>query len=141
MQIRPYLIFKGECQEALDLFSRAFETRVSAVIRFSDLPSNPDNPMPIPDNQKNWIVMATLPIGDNFMRLSDTIGDLNDAPTERISLIFEGSVDSVQRAFAVLSESGLVTQPLIPSFFSPCYGMLRDKLDVHWVFSATAEKR
>ena len=52
MQVRPYLIFKGECQQALDLYSKAFETRVSAILRFSDMPSNPDNPMPIPDNQK-----------------------------------------------------------------------------------------
>jgi PhnB protein len=140
MQVRPYLIFKGECQQALDLYSRAFSTTVTQVMHFSDLPASPDNPLTVPAGQQDWVVMAALPVGSDFMRLSDTIGDLNDTPTERINLIFEGRVDEVKRAFGVLSESGVVTQSLIPSFFSPCYGMLVDRFGVHWVFSAVSEE-
>jgi PhnB protein len=140
MHIRPYLIFKGECQAAIDLYSRAFDTRVSQVMRFADIPANPSDPMSIPDSLKHRIVMATLPFGADFIRLSDTIGDLDEATTERINIIAEGSIEGVKRAFAVLSEEGTVTQPLIVSFFSPCYGVLRDKFGVMWVFSAVAEQ-
>jgi PhnB protein len=140
MQVRPYLIFKGECQPALDLYSRAFNTTATQVMRFADLPSSADTPMPISDSQKNWVVMAVLPFGESFLRLSDTIGELNEAQTGRINLIFEGSVDEVKRAFAVLAEEGRVTQPLVEAFFSPCYGMLYDKFGVDWVFSAVSEE-
>ncbi len=71
MEIRPYLIFKGECQEAIELYKKAFESEVSEIMQFSDLPQDPGNPVQIPENQKEWVVMATLPFGDNFMRLSD----------------------------------------------------------------------
>ncbi|MCE5257793.1 MAG: VOC family protein [Chloroflexi bacterium] len=137
MQVRPYLIFRGECQEAIALYSQAFETQVTEVMRFSDMPASPDNP--IPDNQKNWIVMASLPLGDNFMRMSDTIGALNAAQTDRIAISIECSIRQVQHAFAVLAEEGRVSQPLQQTFFSPCFGIVYDKYGVMWSCVATAE--
>ena len=134
MEIRPYLIFKGECQEAIELYKRAFKTEVAEIMRFSDIPQDPDNPVQIPDNQKDWIVMATLPFGDNFMRLSDTIGELNDVSTERISIAVETSIDEVKHAFPILAEEGNVNAPLHETFFSPCHGIVRDKFGVMWVF-------
>ncbi|KAA6342838.1 hypothetical protein EZS27_009451 [termite gut metagenome] len=73
MKIRPYLTFKGQCQEAIDLYSNAFKTTASTIRRFSDLPENPE--MVISDSQKNWILQATIPFGDDYIRLSDFGGD------------------------------------------------------------------
>lgn len=58
MEIRPYFIFKCGCQDAIELYKRAFETEVSEIMRFSDIPQSPDNPMTVPNYQKRWIVMA-----------------------------------------------------------------------------------
>lgn len=139
MQIRPYLTFKGECQEAINLYSRAFKTEASQIMRFSDIPQNPDNPMQIPDSQKNWVLQATLPFGDNFMRLSDCLEELNDVPSERVAIAVECSVDTVKHAFAVLSEEGKVGIPLQQTFFSPCHGVVHDKFGVMWNFVGQAE--
>ncbi len=141
MQIRPYLTFRGDCQEAIELYSRAFKTVVSEIMRFSDIPQSPDNPMSIPENQRNWIVQATIPFGDNFMRLSDCMGELNDAPSERLSIAVECSIDEVKHAFATLSEEGKVGIPLQQTFFSPCHGVVFDKFDVMWNFVAQAENQ
>jgi PhnB protein len=138
MQIRPYLTFKGECQEAIELYKRAFKIEESEIMRFSDMPPNPENP-PIPDSRKNWILQATLPFGDNFIRMSDTFGELNDAPTERISIVVESSVDIVKHSFAVLSEEGNVSMPLQETFFSPSYGVVHDKFGVMWTFAGLPE--
>jgi len=139
MQIRPYLTFKGECQEAIELYSRAFKTEVSEIMRFSDIPQSPDNPMTIPDNQKNWIVQTIIRFGNNFMRLSDCLGELNDAPSERVSIAVECTIDEVKHAFSVLSEEGKVGIPLQKTFFSPCHGVVFDKFGVMWNFVALAE--
>lgn len=141
MQIRPYLTFKGNCQEAIELYTRTFKTEVSKIMRFSDIRQNPDNPMPIPDSQKNWIVQATIKFGDNFIRLSDSLGKLNDAPSERISIAVECSMDEVKHAFTVLSEEGKVSIPLQKTFFSPSYGVVIDKFDVMWNLVAPAENQ
>lgn len=141
MQIRPYLTFKGNCQEAIELYTRAFNTEVPKIMRFSDIPQSPNNSMPIPNSQKNWIVQATLPFGNDFMRLSDCFGELNDAPSERISISVECSVGEVKHAFAILSEEGKVGIPLQQTFFSPCHGVVFDKFDVMWNLVAQEENK
>lgn len=139
MQIRPYLTFRGECQEAVELYSRAFKTEVSEIMRFSDIPQSPDNPMTIPDSQKNWIVQTIIHLGSTFMRLSDCLGELNDTPSERVSIAVEGTIDEVKNAYSVLSEEGKVGIPLQKTFFSPCHGVVFDKFGVMWNFVALAE--
>ena len=136
MQIRPYLTFKGECQEAIELYKRAFKTEVSEIMRYSDMPQSPDNPMQISESQKSWILQATIPFGDNFMRMSDSIKELNDAPTDRIGIVVESSADIVKNAFAVLAEEGKVDMPLQETFFSPAYGIVYDKFGVMWNLAA-----
>ena len=42
----------------------------------------------------------------------------------------EGEADKL---FAAMSEGGQVTQPLIKTFFSPKFGMLKDKFGVNWM--------
>ncbi len=138
MEIRPYLTFKGECQEAIELYQKAFKIEAPEIMRFGDMPPNPD--MEILEGQKNWVLQATLPFGDNFIRLSDTIGEFNDAPSERVSIVVEGSQEMVENAFAILEEEGKVKMPLEASFFSPAYGVLYDKFGVMWNFAATPEE-
>ena len=140
MQIRPYLTFKGECQEAIELYKRAFKTEVSEIMRYSDMPQSPDNPMQIPDNQKNWILQATIPFGDNFMRLSDTVKELNDVSTDRIGIVVESNMDVIKHAFEVLAEEGNVDMPLQETFFSSAYGIVYDKFDVMWNLAAMPEE-
>ncbi|MHB9033377.1 MAG: VOC family protein [Anaerolineae bacterium] len=138
MQIRPFLVFHGQCNEAIELYSRAFNTSVSQVMRFSNLPANPARP--VPEIYLNWVVMATLPMGNNFIRLSDTMGSLNEAVTDRLAISVECSCAEVQHAFAVLAEEGTVSNPLQASFFSPCYGSLHDKFGVFWNFVGQADE-
>ena len=132
MQIRPYLIFKGECQDAIKLYEKAFDSKVTEIQRFSDMPEDLENSMRIPDDMKDWILMSKLPMGDNFIRLSDTLGELKDAESERVSIAVEFEVDKVRKAFDVLAEDGDIGFPLQQSFFSPLYGVVHDKYGVMW---------
>jgi PhnB protein len=138
MQIRPYLSFHGECQEAIELYTKAFNIENSEIMRFGDMPESPDNPMQISDEQKNWILQATLPFGDNFIRLSDSPREINDDLTDRIAIVVESSAEIVEKAFNVLKEEGMVIMPLQQTFFSPSYGILRDKFGVMWNLAAMA---
>ena len=139
MEIRPYLTFKGECEEAMELYKRAFKIETSEIMRFSDLPPDPKNPIEIPESQKNWILQATLPFGDNFIRMSDTFRDFNDTETDRIGIVVEASVDIVKNAYDVLSEEGKVSMPLGETFFSPAYGIVYDKYGIMWNLAANEE--
>jgi PhnB protein len=135
MKIRPYLFFKGECGEAIELYKRAFNTDTIEVMCFSDMPQRP-GAQPISEYQKRWILQATIRFGDNFLRLSDSMGDINDARSERFAIVVECSAEEVKHAFAVLSEDGEIDMPLQQTFFSSCYGIVADKYGVMWNLAA-----
>ncbi len=134
MKIRPYLTFSGNCQEAIDLYKKAFKTDIIQVMRFSDMPPNPN--FPVPGEFKNQIVQATLKFGDDFIRLSDCGPNhkLNDPESERISLAIEAGVDDVKYAFDIIAKEGRVGIPLAKTFYSPLAGVVFDKFGVMWNF-------
>ena len=136
MKARPYLTYEGNCEEAVNLYKRAFGTDTIEFMRMSDMPPCD---YPLPDDCKNHILQATLKFGDGFIRMSDCgpgQPPLNAAETERISIVVEASADEVKRAFAVLAEEGRVAMPLEKTFYSPCAGVVFDKFGVMWNFAA-----
>lgn len=135
MNIRPYIIFKGDCQDAIDLYEAAFNSKVTEIMRFKDVPADPENTM-ITEDMSEWVMMAELPMGDNFIRLSDTVGEFNDAKSERISISVESDEDMIKKAFNVLSEDGNVGMPLQKTFFSTQFGIVHDKFGVVWTLVA-----
>ena len=138
MKIRPYLTFNGTCEEAIQLYKKAFKTEIIDLMRFSDIPANPD--FPIPDDCQNRILQCRMKFGDEFVRLSDCGpgGQLNDPESERISLAVETSVEEVKYAFEILAKEGHVGIPLAKTFYSPCAGVVFDKFGVMWNFVAQA---
>lgn len=138
MKIRPYLTFNGTCNEAIELYKKAFKTDTIDLLLFSDMPPNPD--FSIPEEYKNHVLQCTLKIGDDFIRMSDCGPNqpLNDPESERISLAVEASIEDVKYAFALLGENGRVGMPLTETFYSPCAGVVFDKFGVMWNFVALA---
>ena len=49
MKIRPYLTFNGNCQDAVDLYGKAFGVEAK-IMRFGDMPKFP---APLGEEQKN----------------------------------------------------------------------------------------
>ncbi len=139
MKLRPYLTFNGNCEEAIELYKKAFQTDVMQIMRFSDIPPSPN--FTIPEDYKAKIVQATMRFGDDFIRLSDCGPgmEFNDSESERLCISAEADTAQVQHAFAILAEEGRVSMPLAQTFYSPCAGMLVDKFGVLWNFVANKE--
>jgi len=131
-KVRPYLTFDGECAEAIELYELAFRTKAMQIILFSEIPPSPE--FPIPAEYGDRVLQATLPIGGDYIRMSDCGPGhtLNDSESERISLAIEASVDLVENAFEVFAEEGRVGIPLAETFYSPCAGVVFDKFGVMW---------
>lgn len=134
MKIRPYLTFNGECEEAIELYKKAFQTDVLQIMRFADMPSVPG--FSLPDEYKNRITQCTLKIGEDYIRMSDCGPghELLEPESERISLAMECTVEQTKHAFNVLAEEGHVGIPLSETFYSPCAGVVFDKYGVMWNF-------
>lgn len=141
MKMRPYLTFDGTCEEAINLYKKAFQTDTLQLVRFSDMPQNPD--FQIPDEYQNRILQATIEIGNDYIRVSDCGPNqsLHAPESERISLAIETDADKVRQAFAILAEEGRIAMPLTQTVYSPCAGVVFDKFGVLWNFVGKVEKK
>lgn len=136
MNIRPYLSFNGDCSEAIELYSNAFDIKEKIVMKFSEMPENPN--FKLPKEYNDQICQATLVFGDEYINLSDS-GPLNSiaiSGSERISLSVESKITTIKNAFNVLSADGIIKIQLSETFFSPCYGVVTDKFGITWNLSA-----
>lgn len=128
--VQPYLIFNGRCAEALDFYTAALGAERGQTMRFSDCP----DPLPegmIPPDWTDKIMHAEFSIGDHVILASDGCqgGENFSGFFLSISLPDEAAVN---QAFTALAEGGEITMPLGPTFYSPRFGMLKDRFGLGW---------
>lgn len=132
MEIQPYLFFDGRCDEAIAFYTKAVGAKTLMLLRHKDSPE----PASIPPGMAEKIMHATLSIGQSTVNVSD--GHCMGKPNFdgfSLSLVVESAAQSAQY-FNGLSESGQVVMPLSKTFFSPSFGMVKDKFGVMWMVYA-----
>lgn len=132
LKITPYLTFYGEANRALSLYEAAFQTKAEKIMRFRDMPKSAELPVNLKDEQQEWILQATLPLGDTCIRVSDTCMNECLEPSRRVAIAVEANESMIRHAFSVLSAHGNVLIPLNSTFFSSCYGAVEDCVGVKW---------
>jgi PhnB protein len=132
MKVEPYLSFNGRCEEALEFYKRAVGAEVVMMMRFSESPE-PCPPGSMPPGTENKIMHASMQIGSTVVMATD--GGCQDAAGfEGISLALSVSdTAAADRAFNALADGGKVEMPLTKAFFSPSFGILKDKFGVTWM--------
>lgn len=131
--IGHYLLFSGNCEEALRTYEKAFDTKVIVMQRYRDMPDNPE--FPIPDSDRNLVLHSRLVIeGEEIM-----CADSRQAPTAGNNMYISltlGDADKVQKAWDVLKDGGEINMELAPTFFAKLHGNLQDKYGINWMFTA-----
>lgn len=137
--ITPYLFFSGRCREAIDFYQAALGAKVEMIATFDQSPvSNPDHALP--EGWENKIMHATVQIGSSTVFMSD-----GNEPSCKLSgvMLHLPVQDTAEgdRYFSALSDGGQVIMPMAETFWSPYYGMVKDKFGLGWmisIFSAPA---
>ncbi len=129
MQVQPYLMFDGRCEEALEFYKKALGATVSMLMRFKESP----DPAMVSAGSADKIMHSQFQIGDTKILASD--GRNTGRPNfQGFSLTISANSEAeADRIFAALGEGGQVTMPLTKTFFSPRFGMLADKFGVGWM--------
>jgi PhnB protein len=138
MQVQPYLMFGGRCQEAVDFYREVLGAEVPMLMRFKEAPESPPPGM-MPDNWGDKVMHCELKIGDTVVMASDgcsTSGTEFKGFSLTVSAASEAEAD---RLFAALSAQGQVTMPLAKTFFSPRFGILVDRFGISWMVIVPAE--
>jgi PhnB protein len=132
MQVQPYLLFDGRCEEALEFYRSALGAEVTMLMRFKDNPE-PNEQCMAPPGAENKVMHASFRIGDTEMMASD--GQCSGRPTfQGFSLSVTARDEAhAERLFGALGNGGQVQVPLTKTFFSPRFGMVADRFGVSWM--------
>jgi PhnB protein len=89
----------------------------------------------LPPGSEDKVMHAQFKVGDTDVMLSD--GRCSGSPKfEGFSLSISAPDEATaRRHFEAMSAGGQVTMPLAKTFWSPCFGMLKDKFGVGWMIT------
>jgi PhnB protein len=132
MQVQPYLMFDGRCEEAIEFYKKALGAELTMLMRFKDSPDAPP-PGAVPPGSDNKVMHATLRIGDSIVMASDGNCAGQTAFAGFSLSVMVNDTAEAQRVFNALAESGKVLMPLGKTFWSPGFGMLTDRFGVGWM--------
>lgn len=127
----PYLIFQGQCREALDTYAKVFNAKITMMMLPSDMPD-----METPPERSDWIMHAELTFDGGTLYASDDLMGSNPAMAGAFVMMELPSKDAAHAAFEALSDGGEIVMPFSPTPWSDGFGMLKDRFGTQWMLSA-----
>ena len=133
MQIQPYLMYEGRCEEAIAFYRGALGAEVTMLMRFKDSP----DPGMVPPGAEDKVMHASFRIGETTVLASDgRCGGPASFQGFSLSLTVPNEAEA-ERLFGALGDGGQVQMPLTKTFFSPRFGMVADRFGVSWMVYVT----
>ncbi len=131
MTINPYLIFNGNCEEALKFYETTLGGKILSVFRYEGSPMAPSTP---PD-ALNKVMHARLQLADTTIMASDApLGHYAAPQGIQINITLDDSTEA-ERLFHLLSESGIISVPIAETFWALRFGMLVDRFGIPWMIN------
>jgi len=134
--VEPYLFFGGRCEEALAFYKTAIGAQVERVMKYKDSPE-PTPPGILAPGFENKVMHASFRVGASTIMASD--GCHEGATFEGFSLSLAVPTEAeADRAFGALADGGQVMMPLAKTFWSPRFGMVKDRFGIGWMVIVVA---
>ena len=135
MQFNPYLLFEGNCEEAMEFYKDIFNATISNMMRYSETSQTLSE-----ENHRPPIIMhASLTTNDFTLMLSDNI----DAKYKRGTNTFIfASINDEKKAedyFFKLADGGHILVPYEIVFWGGKFGKVIDKFGINWMIRGGSE--
>lgn len=131
MLLIPYIIFNGNCEEALNFYAAALGGEVKDVSYYEG--------SPVEDrvNDKSKVMNGSMVAKSVHIMASDSGqggGQTADSGMVHLSLSFD-SLAEQEEVYKALGVEGNITMPLQDTFWGARFGMLADKFGVNWMLN------
>ncbi|HVG48541.1 MAG TPA: VOC family protein [Rubellimicrobium sp.] len=132
MATSPYLHFQGQCAEALAFYADVFGGTDLRTMLYAEGTGVPEAWTTSPR-----IMHGQVTLGGGTLMGSDFPPGFEGDPQKAVSVMQTlPDVAAARAAFDRLADGGALIQEFGPSFFSPGFGMVRDRFGTHWIISA-----
>lgn len=131
-QLDPYLIFDGNCAEAMRFYEQALGGRIDVMMTHADSPLADDTPPEMAER----IMHARMTLDGRILMASDA---RSNEPYVRmtgfaLSLIYPSAAEA-RKIYDALAEGGEVAMPLQPTFWAEAFGMVVDRFGTPWMIN------
>ena len=126
--IKPYISFKGNCQEAIDFYKDRLGAEVLFIQKYGDSPMKGKAP-------DDMVMHCTIKVGDSHIMACDSVFEQNPVTVgNNITLaIGTNDVSQADTLFEKMSDGATVVMPMQQTFFASRFGQLRDRFGINWM--------
>jgi PhnB protein len=124
-----YLLFDGDCQEALKFYERLFHGRIEVLSTVGESPMASQ----FPKGSAQRVIHGRINIAGSTLMASDWMAQMPYPGIHgmRVMLTYPHAENATQ-AFEALANGGRVEMPLQATPFAKAYGTLTDRFGVPW---------
>ncbi|GIP29550.1 VOC family protein [Paenibacillus sp. J23TS9] len=138
LKIAPYIVLNGNCAEAVAFYEKVLGANNLGIQRFGDMP---DEGHPVPEEAKDRVLHAALEFDGQMLLFSDTFPGNPFQLGDQLSIaIMTSDLERLKSIFHALSDGGQVHMELQETFWSPLFGMVRDRFGISWQLSGEASE-
>ena len=133
MKLSTYLMFDGNCREAFTHYQSVLGGKLTAMMDHRGTPAEAH----VPPEWLDKIMHACLEIEGQLLMASDAPPDRSDGPMRSVSVsVNVPETAEAERIFAGLADGATIMMPMAETFWSPRFGMLRDRFGTNWMIGA-----
>lgn len=135
MQMNPYLLFNGNCEEAFKFYEKSLGGTIVAMLPHEGTPAGEH----VSSEWGKKILHARLALGSQALMASDAPPGHYEAPQGfSVSLEYTDPAEA-ERVFNALIENGKATMPFQQTFWAYRFGMLVDQFGIPWMINCEKE--
>jgi PhnB protein len=129
MQLNPYLLFNGDCEEALKFYEQTLGGKIEGLFKFAGSPAAEHAPPEWGDK----VLHATLKFEGNVLMGSDAPPPQYEKPQGMSVSLSLNDRDKGEQIFNALAQGGTVTMPFSKTFWASGFGMCTDRFGIPWM--------
>ena len=126
----PYIIFQGQCREAMTAYAAIFGGEITMMMTGADMPE-----MGVPEDKADWIMHAELNFDGGVLLASDDMMGSNPAMAGSSVMMDFDTVDTAKAAYDELAKGGEVIMAFAPTQWAEGFAMLNDRFGTSWMLS------
>lgn len=131
MNIVPTLNFSGNCREAIQMYEKAFNGKISCLITYGQANDPAYNPL-LKENQRDYVYHSELALGDQRIIMSDQVDiEIRTCYSNFLTVMCE-TKEEVQSAYEVMKEGSETIYPMEATPYSSCRVAFVDRFGIRW---------
>ena len=131
MQITPTLNFGGTCREAIKMYEKAFEGKITCLISYREA-NDPAYMSLFSEEQKDYIYHAELVLDNQRIIMSDHVDIEFTICYSNFLTIMYDTKEEVQRAYEIMKEGSKTLYKMEATPYSSCRVVFVDKFGIRW---------